>query len=485
MLTGWYQHRSTYLNTLESPIEFPVESSQLHLIIPATHTDLSLCKTVLSAAVLNYSTPTLLNWGKPFNHPGLLDGGQRIAEISGTFNYLTSLDSKHDDDLVLVIDGSNTWFQLRPEQLIQRYFDLNLAANRRIRRQLGRAASIENISQSIIFTSQKSCGPHKPDDIACYAVPESTLPRNIFGPDTDVLQPEASNPYQSMRPRSLSTSLVIGPVGAMRKLYSHAQKRCTGQAYRGSSRDLLAVIFGEQEYQREIMRKRHLSSDWWRMAQLLERLGIPTEPMLDSKPGRKQLKLLDGESREFGIGLDYEGVLGYGDSSVTEHESDWLIHNSSRSIAAISKVHHIKQPHVRPSTLPRKLLHSTPPFPNLHITLPKYASWLDVPLYTNLYSASIPVAAQNAVEWTKMWWQPHMRYFLHAHTEEDSPLIAEAAGRRWWSPVRERGGVNIENMGWVPWEQLCAGEKVEQELFGYVDGEKKRSYEIVNVKGQR
>lgn len=97
--------------------------------VPATSADVNTCKTILSAAVLNYSTPTLVNWQHQYNDPGLASGGSHLAKIPGVLRYLSDLGPENDNDLIVVIDGYDVWFQLTPGMLLARFHDINQRAN--------------------------------------------------------------------------------------------------------------------------------------------------------------------------------------------------------------------------------------------------------------------------------------------------------------------------------------------------------------------
>src|SRR4051794_38061721 len=94
-------------------------SSFFHLLIPATSSGAGLCKNVFSAAALDYPTPRLINWKMHYSS-GDRFGGLHIAKITGTLDYLNSLGPESDQELVLMVDGFDMWFQLPPSVLIDR-----------------------------------------------------------------------------------------------------------------------------------------------------------------------------------------------------------------------------------------------------------------------------------------------------------------------------------------------------------------------------
>jgi hypothetical protein len=134
--------------------------SDLHVLIPASRPDPNLCKAILSGNVLGYPRPTIINWNQTFDDPAFVEGGSHLAKINGTAQYLFSLDESRDEDLVLMIDGYDAWMQLRPQTLIDRFFDINRRADKRIASEMGGATvGRTGVSQKIIFGCQKRCWP--------------------------------------------------------------------------------------------------------------------------------------------------------------------------------------------------------------------------------------------------------------------------------------------------------------------------------------
>ena len=86
---------------------------RLHLLIPATSSNPDLCKLLLSAQVLNYPTPVLINYGDVEDTEDAYK--QHLAKVEGILNYLEQLDtsSEYDEDLVLILDGYDVHLQLR------------------------------------------------------------------------------------------------------------------------------------------------------------------------------------------------------------------------------------------------------------------------------------------------------------------------------------------------------------------------------------
>lgn len=88
---------------------------KFHLLIPHKKVpDAQICKTILTAAVLNYPPPTLIS--------GVGSGlGTQGSELTkGVFDYLRGKEVE-DDDLAMVAE-EDTWFQLPSDVAINRFF---------------------------------------------------------------------------------------------------------------------------------------------------------------------------------------------------------------------------------------------------------------------------------------------------------------------------------------------------------------------------
>lgn len=130
------------------------------------------------------------------------------------------MDPSQDDDLVFMMDAYGVssytpyadykpylsldiWFQLRPEVLISGYHAINAAANKRLQARLGDAVQKENLKQTIIFGAGKRCAPNQMHTVACYPIPESPLPDNVYGANTDTVM--GKNKYTSLKQRYLNS----------------------------------------------------------------------------------------------------------------------------------------------------------------------------------------------------------------------------------------------------------------------------------------
>jgi hypothetical protein len=219
--------------------------------------------------------------------------------------------------------AADIWFQLRREVLIERYHAVNDAANERLLQRLGSAVDAEGLEQTIVFGSGKRCAPNQVQTIGCYPVPESPLPMNTYGNNTDTSL--GRNLWYSLRQRWLNSGFIMGPKGDMRALFKRAAEKANETQrdmpnddgshgsdfmYHGSDQALFAVIFGEQEFQREVMRRRHHSikdNIKGRGAApkpnyiYNTRVDDPINPDFPHEPREAK----EGKPDEFSLGLDY------------------------------------------------------------------------------------------------------------------------------------------------------------------------------------
>ncbi len=496
-----------------------------HLLIPASESNADLCKTLLSSFVLSYPSPTLVNYGKTFDGDGW-DRGSHAGKIRGVFDFLNDQSKVKDDDLVMVIDGYDVWFQLPPEIMIRRYHTLIDEANKRLRGRYGMviegkpgdgtADRIQKYTQKIIFGADKICWPNPKEDPACAAVPYSILPKDAYGPETD-RDPES----YLHRPRFLNSGNVIGPAAAVRAIYKHAVQKVE-EAKRGAIGDqfVFAEIFGEQEYQRETLRRdsqdtRGRFYDWVSNA-----LGTSELP-LSANITMNNMTTIPGQRYEYSIGLDYGSRLF---QTMTHSAADivYMTYNSSAYLSSVQAAH--PSVHGLPFFLPPDLQKADPPLsyasPGNHTsgpsddaskkvlllpyspaldTLPSGSdepNWRTIPLATNVYGASIPPLLHINGDktllktwWPNLWFHPYSRALLRQYIRSTQTLAAAKAaangGQKWWDSRGGRGGVWTDNGQWMAWGEVC--KNTEDEVFGDgkgVFGKEEGEMKMVNSFGK-
>ena len=283
----------------------------------------------------------MVNYGKAFEGAGW-DKGSHAGKIRGVYDFLNNKQVK-DDDLVLIIDGYDVWFQLPPEILIRRYHAMVLEINERLRRRYGMvrdrkpsdktADMVQKYTQSVVFGADKICWPNPVADPACAAIPYSTLPKDVYGPQTDKDPDSFHN-----RPRYLNSGTVIGPAADVRAIYEYAVQKVE-QNDRGKIGDqfVFAEIFGEQEFQRESIRRSSQSPggrfyDW-----LSNSLGTSESP-LSANITINNMTTVAGQRYEYSIGLDYESRL-FQTMTHSADDLEFIVYNSSASLSSIQAAH--------------------------------------------------------------------------------------------------------------------------------------------------
>lgn len=379
-------------------------------------------------------------------------------------------------------DRPDLWFQLPPQVLINRYHAINAEANQRIEKRMGRAASIEGIKQTVIFGAGKRCAPNEMHMIACYSIPESPIPSDTYGGNTDTMV--GRNKYSSFKQRFLNSGFIMGPVSDMVAVFARAQELVdtteekdpddngSGEAdflYHGSDQSIFNTIFGQQEFQREVMRRRHFS--WWDSITGKQKI-IPTriqgtivnDPINPSFT-HQQMEHYDGKPFEFGIGLDYLSQLTH-QTINADHDARWLRYNESlqeQLKPATDRGAKFDCPPRVKGTLPQDILDGPAPFASTwdNHGMAQDAAWHDVPLYTNVCLDTIPVLIHHngakhhrVTQWDQLWTQPHARAML--------------AAKQTAHPNGNRGGA-MTDKGWdLSWQRLCPS-KYEADLFRDVE----------------
>ncbi|MCJ1398500.1 hypothetical protein MMC11_001700 [Xylographa trunciseda] len=455
--------------------------NSFHVLIPASASNDKLCKTLISSFLLNFPPPTLVNFGEIFTGDNW-DNGTHAGKIKGVYNFLSESSQVHDDDLVLIIDGYDVWFQLPPEVLVKRYHTLIQDANRRLRRQYGRiskSVSSEGIKkqndqmyeQTVVFGADKLCWPNAPVDPACSSLPESTLPKNSYGKNTDT-DPEGFN----NRPKYLNSGTIIGPVSDVRAIYERALEKVDQGLGAIGDQFVFAEILGEQEYGREISHPTAHKS--WLPGLFGTR--SPFEPSLPVTEAVKNLTLMPNRRYEYSIGLDYWSSL----FQTMTHSSEDIRFTKYNNLTSRASS--------QGGNLPLDILSARPPYPSNdtltklmtnhilplshsvdELPSPDQNPWLSIPLATNVRSLTVPVLLHVNGDkslldswWPSIWFQPHARALLRQHRRTPQPFLWGTIGghEKMWDMRGGRGGVWTPDGRWLEWGEICEG--VEESVFG-------------------
>lgn len=453
--------------------------ASFHVVIPASQEDPNLCKVLLSAAVLGYPSPVIINWHKEFDDETLVAGGSHLAKISGIHEFVVSLDSTHDEDLVLMVDGFDVWFQLRPQVLIDRYFDINRRADERIRAELGAEVAMKHgVRQEIVFGCQKRCWPWTEDDPPCYAMPESTLPADVYGPETDTDVGNKENPYIKYRQRYLNSGVGIGTVRAMRKLFGQALALAQAERNFGSDQYIFSHIFGDQEVWRNVL-QREEGSRSYRSDHSSRGKKYPEKHLEEV---RAKAKARSDKNYEFGIGVDYESLIGL-NTVFAEDDTEWLSFNDTANLREVQQTRGIDPAEGRLSALDSDIAASVPPFWTFshEPSLPRWLQWSEITLFTNVWTGITPAIIHHNAHRDGMkslrttWWEKSKVFYLEfARTLLDAyiyaPLTALAHSgydtssmREWWPYEIWKGGARNGNASvgsagdgnWIRFDTIC------------------------------
>lgn len=410
--------------------------------MPADAPHLSLCKSVMSSVALGYPLPILLNWKGEFNRPEWHLAGSHIAKLESLHAAIEALladpnDIAHDDDLAVLVDSYDIWFQLPPSVLIQRYHQLNKEADQRIRKEWRETWGehdnfpIPPPKQNIVVTSAKDChpGPQSGSNPHYDHWPQSPMPKYMYGPGTDKVSGplfDSARQYKKMRPRCVNSGMIMGTMGALRAALVRSKEKIAEAERTGrqlwSDQALFGEIMGDQELWREWMR--HLGSTWNGDVSDSTLSGLHKDVVPVARAA------MQGKNFEFGIGLDYSFST-IPPTCSAEEDGYFVNLNDHKQVEAESEKAGVVDG-IRVRGVPPELALASAS-PNGARDAARYRdplrdiSWGDVPLYTDFYFGTTPVGIHHnayvdnlkawRVEhwWERMWFYPQLRKLVSSH----------------------------------------------------------------------
>ncbi|KAF2830764.1 hypothetical protein CC86DRAFT_464004 [Ophiobolus disseminans] len=471
------------------PQQLKKTTPNFHLVMPAREDSPGFCKTTMSGMILNYPPPTVVNLYSDYNN----DIHWEREILQGTLHYLKNDKFVKDDDLVLIVDGENTWFQLPSDAIIKEYTRVLGDANALL---LGRHGKDKDgqpkFSQTIVFGAEKMC---EADDLACHYAPNSILPGNLYA--------NGKSAAIADRPaRYLNSKMLMGPANDLKVLYQAALKKFDKkQTQRQTIQSVFATMFGEQQLRRDADEKNNKP-----MISKIKDMVSGKKPNLARKMQTANVTASNPTRHEFSIGVDYEHALFQPLAYARKDELVSVLHDNSTDLSKY------RQPNswIQYLALPSSLSLSNPPFWRLDLAksnpspnekpayidklafndqldkLPKRKTpWNNVPLLQNTYTGSVPTilfqdpnAAVRAnshltalqhgdpakapaanVTWDAMWYSPFKRALLRNYFRTpQSPQgyhNSLVGGDRAWDTRGGRGGVwtATENV-WLPWGEV-------------------------------
>ncbi|KAK5988103.1 hypothetical protein PT974_12242 [Cladobotryum mycophilum] len=458
----------------------------IHILLPATQSNVNLCKTLLTMTILGYPNPHLVAWEDKDDSRGLLGGGSHFAKITRTLEYINDAERRKqpgfDDELVFMLDAYDIWFQLPLDILLSRYNGIVAEENARVAHRMGRAYSKEGISSRVVFGAGKRCAPNLLHSVSCYPVPESPLPDDLYGGNTDTLI--GMNQWSSFRTRYLNSGYLIGPVGEMRRVLERAKAKleecierkgagfddgsgASDFCYHGSDQSIFVEMFGEQEFHREVMRRHHRNG----LDDLLDKVipnragalppptNVQNAPVLDRlDPGFTHQMVnktyLPGKPLEFGIALDYWSLLGHQTSNAL---TDGRYIRQNRPLEP-----QVGKQGFYECKAKAPILKDLPTEPLEWLGHGEPNRWEAMPLYTEICTGSVPIMIhhnsvykeQRELQWNQTWWHGRSRALLDE--------------RRRTGALQLRDGIPTDKGKVMRWEELCPAS-VEPELFRDVE----------------
>lgn len=499
-------HFTTIKDASLSYIKSAARSNNFHLLLPATGPNLNFCRLILSAAVTGYPEPIFIGW----DGRGMYNGSEsHLFKITETLAYLRSLPPTADNELVLILDAYDVWLQLRPEIMIERYYKVLQKNDERLKVEgiLNRRYDTSNppMRNTIVFGPDKIHWPQGPADAATWAVPESSMPRNAFGPDTDT-------DMYTARPRWLNSGTILGPVKDMRDMFSAtvdmlSHKYNAEYEFRNSDQYYFAEVWAEQEIQRMRLRE---GEEVFAQPHHIPGGGVGKIP--DIPPGKRT---------EYHMCLDYETEM-FQTAAAYDHHLTWMrfnhstLHPDLRRLSDTDRAAQTDQGLGRELRIDEWVLksdiqRSPPPFAaslssssssnaKSSSALPTSETWSSVLLGTNVVTqAAFPlfhVTGDKSLRdrwWPRMWFHPYSEQLLKdthaARLAQRDPLLFATTGGgnvKWRGalppsrtkynaegfglPQRheeqdEKGGAWRDSGEYVKWKDMCGAFEESKGLF--------------------
>ncbi|KAH7120468.1 hypothetical protein EDB81DRAFT_666793 [Dactylonectria macrodidyma] len=413
------------------------KNQRLVVLLPATGPNPDLCKFLFSAMILGYPTPIVITWGADYREVTPSPIGWNMLKIVGVANYLDAAlnanahpDERLDkDDLVLIADGYDVWFQLTPDVLLKRYHEGNARANARLREEWPHQSPMP-MKQTIMAASGKNCFPRFDTNITmrCNLMPESPERIDLYGAATD--DNHNMTDFHTMRPKYINGGTYIGPAGDLRNLFRRTSSKLQSGAGRGEE------LWSEQGMTGEVLGEQELWRKWRRRYDDSGADGNDTDALS-----------IMNRDYEYHFGLDYRQEI----SVPTSHaEKDgWIVRlNNKADIGARSTKLGIDP--VRLRGVPADIKASSNPLKKI---VPS-ADWGEMPMYADFWTENVPVllhhnARAHGLKGRRTWWWADMWYFKYLRQlvtiglapKELTPLgevKLESTNVTYWAPPLDR-----------------------------------------------
>ncbi|OLN94210.1 hypothetical protein CCHL11_02839 [Colletotrichum chlorophyti] len=454
----------------------------------------------MSAVALGYPKPTILNWYGEFNRPDWHFAGSHIAKLESLLAVIDTLYEEdgnvNEDDLVLLVDAYDVWFQLPPSVLIERFHRLNREADARVRRLweehgLEPDFPIPPPKQNIVVTTAKDCQPDwESGSSPRYEYwPASPLSADFYGEQTDQVLSygfDSARKYKKIRPRCVNSGMIMGTIGSLRGALRKSKEKVDKAARDGrqlwSDQALFAEVIGDQEMWRHWVRG--LASTW---------NGFVSEDR-PSELSRKVREMADaalaGEKFEFGIGLDYDFAT-IPPTCSSEDDGYFVELDDAEAVSRESEKAGVPGD-VRVKGIPPDLENAADPVAGV--------GWGNVSLYTDFFFGTPPVGIHHNAYvfglkpwrlenwWNLTWFYPHLRELVNTALEsgrKPTPLARlpvnpdSEAEMVYWASEAGDGGNSVmvfdgssEGRKFAPitWDGVCQKGAVKWHDVIFADG---------------
>lgn len=424
-----------------------------------------------SAVILGYPAPVLINWGGAEDAD---DYVQHLAKVEGVLDYVESLPEEQQDELVFMMDGFDAWFQLPADIMIKRYYDVvERARQENIRLYGAEAVEKYKIKDTVLFGPDKLCWPGDDNRAACWAVPESWMQDQSFGPDTN------HGITEHNLARWLNSGTIMGPARELRAVFAATLGKIHDEHTTDSDQFYFANVWADQSYARRLIR---LEYDRTRGVNVssTEAFLKPTPPPVPEvpegeeppppPPQREIPPVSDDKRSEYFIGLDFSSDI-WQTIAFYEDYMTWVQHNlSTRYVSQTAKdinpAHYFVIPDDLKGLSPiTALARSSDGGAGSYATLPEAMhSWSTLPLATNTVTKSVaPVLhftgkkGYRELWWPRNWFWPYQEVVLGWLRERG----VQKEGK-YRDPLAGAWTYRQKEMGWVAWEEGLCGQYEER-----------------------
>ncbi|KAI9659171.1 MAG: hypothetical protein M1831_003753 [Alyxoria varia] len=438
-------------NTPTAPQNLTKGNPAFHLIITAPEKNTpEVCRAIVSAAVLNYPPPTIIE-----TKGGELDSSNGSEEsFTGVRNFLQKGPALGDQDLVLVVDGISTIFQLPSSVFIHRYEAQLSAANEWSRHEYGVEDDTEGrdsadgiprtrprFQQEVFSAASSSCEVASSDESSSDSSPCNNIPSSPI-----------KHKGKDSPPKYINPSMIVGSVPSVRRIFNAATAKTEIEKIGGRDNDAdepeensahgpISVLFSEQETERRnavYASKSHrvgwdsFAADTGKktVAQMRHEEEQKSRKKNPSKTKEGKKKVLsstkakgehgkepkkEGLGHEYGLGLDYQSSLfrtvDFGldstgsPTSFSASSENTLLNRTTLSLHTFQQQSPPDDSGVAEEPiLPPDVSTARPPFQRAEATedhstlsfnktldfLPEGVSWEDLGLFTDLETGVVP-----------------------------------------------------------------------------------------------